>query len=99
MLFLVSVCQLDAIKSILSARLYRVMYLFTNRSNEFKLFIYLVWRGPRRLRSGGSFERRPHVKDSYILKGFPRDRAGPRSGDVFERRPHVKDSYILKGVI
>ena len=37
MLFLVSVCQLDVIKSILTGRLNRVMYLFLNRSNEFKL--------------------------------------------------------------
>ena len=42
MLFLVSICQLDAIKSILTGRLNWVMYLFLNRSYEFKLLSTLL---------------------------------------------------------
>ena len=73
MLFLVSVCQLDAIKSILSGRLNRVMYLFVNRSNEFKLSSTLHGGGGAAAVGGccsSGFERPPIERQLHFERHF-----------------------------
>ena len=69
MLFLVSICQLDAIKSILTGRLNRVMYLFLNRSYEFKLLSTLMAAAAAAaaVLKGHQFERQLHFERLLLI--------------------------------